>query len=145
MIRSVLTIGVVIVAVLGLFWFVIVKNVDSWDERGQFGDMFGAVNALFSGLAFAGVIIALVYQRRELELQRQELRETRKEIGRSAKAEEGQASSLQAQASTLRMTAELNARAALLQAYMTGVTYAESKAADQVAILESRVSELEAD
>ena len=30
----------------------------SWDkdERGTFGDMFGAVNALFSGLAFAGLI-----------------------------------------------------------------------------------------
>lgn len=25
------------------------------DERGTFGDMFGAVNALFSGLAFAGL------------------------------------------------------------------------------------------
>lgn len=39
--------------------------------------MFGAVNALFSGLAFSGLIITLVLQREELELQRAELRDTR--------------------------------------------------------------------
>lgn len=42
-------------------------------ERGQFGDMFGAVNALFSGLAFAGLIITLILQKTELGLQRDEL------------------------------------------------------------------------
>lgn len=46
---------------------------DAWALRGQFGDMFGAVNALFSGLAFAGVIIAVILQKRELALQRREL------------------------------------------------------------------------
>jgi hypothetical protein len=40
-------------------------------KAGQFGDTFGAVNALFSGLAFAGVIVALWYQGHELALQRQ--------------------------------------------------------------------------
>lgn len=34
--------------------------------RGQFGDKFGAANALFSGLAFAGIIITLLLQRRDL-------------------------------------------------------------------------------
>jgi hypothetical protein len=33
--------------------------------RGQFGDIFGSVNALFSGLALAGVIIAILLQREE--------------------------------------------------------------------------------
>lgn len=37
------------------------------------GDMFGAVNALFSGLAFAGVVIALVLQGRDLSLQGKQL------------------------------------------------------------------------
>jgi cytochrome bd-type quinol oxidase subunit 2 len=32
------------------------------DGAGDFGDQFGAVNALFSGLAFVGVIAALVLQ-----------------------------------------------------------------------------------
>lgn len=48
--------------------------------RGQFGDQFGAVNALFSGLAFAGIIFTILLQRRDLSLQREELEETRKEF-----------------------------------------------------------------
>ena len=46
------------------------------NERGLHGDMFGAVNALFSGLAFAGVIYAILLQRKELQYQRRELRHT---------------------------------------------------------------------
>jgi len=42
-------------------------------NRGTFGDMFGAVNALFSGLAFAGVVYAILLQREDLELQKQDL------------------------------------------------------------------------
>jgi hypothetical protein len=34
--------------------------------RGQFGDKFGAVNALFSGFAFAGIIFTILLQRRDL-------------------------------------------------------------------------------
>lgn len=57
-------------------------------DRGTFGDMFGAVNALFSGLAFAGIVYTILLQRRELELQREELRATRAEMSRSATAQE---------------------------------------------------------
>jgi hypothetical protein len=50
------------------------------ENRGTFGDMFGAVNALFSGLAFAGVIFAILLQKQELSLQRKELELTRSEL-----------------------------------------------------------------
>jgi hypothetical protein len=50
------------------------------DDRGTFGDMFGGVNALFSGLAFAGVIYAILLQRHDLELQRVELRGQREQM-----------------------------------------------------------------
>lgn len=40
-------------------------------RRGEFGDMFGGLNALFSGLAFAGVVYALLLQRKDLQLQHQ--------------------------------------------------------------------------
>lgn len=50
------------------------------DQSGQFGDAFGAINALFSGLAFAGIILTILLQRKELELQRPELKATRKEF-----------------------------------------------------------------
>jgi|GEM_PF-2132614 len=43
-------------------------------KRGLFGDSFGAINALFSGLALGGVIIAIMMQRTELKLQREEMK-----------------------------------------------------------------------
>lgn len=54
-------------------WFVI-------GERGTFGDMFGGLNALFSGLAFAGIILTIYMQRKELTLQRKELKFTRETL-----------------------------------------------------------------
>ena len=54
--------------------------IDDSEERGQIGDMFGVVNALFSGLAFAGLIITLILQKKELGLQRDELEQTREEL-----------------------------------------------------------------
>lgn len=49
-------------------------------DRGTFGDQFGAINALFSGLAFAGLIYTILLQREELQAQREELGHTRDEI-----------------------------------------------------------------
>lgn len=74
----VVAIGVVLV-LWGLNWWGVSKFIELSDQ-GTFGDKFGAVNALFSGLAFAGLIITLLYQREELKLQREELQETRKEL-----------------------------------------------------------------
>ena len=70
--------------VVGLWWlsaFVVYKQLgfEKWAERGVFGDSFGAINSLFSGLAFAGVIFTILLQRKELQLQRKELEEARKE------------------------------------------------------------------
>jgi len=45
----------------------------SSEKSGQYGDMFGGVTALFSGLAFAGLIFTLFVQKKELQYQRQEL------------------------------------------------------------------------
>lgn len=66
-----------------IFWsltFLLFFLYDDSQTRGQFGDMFGAVNALFSGLAFAGLILTLVLQKTELSLQRRELQLTRDEM-----------------------------------------------------------------
>lgn len=62
-------------------------TIGNISEAGTFGDSFGAINALFSGLAFAGVVIALVIQTKELQLARLERREaleSQKEIARQA-------------------------------------------------------------
>ena len=49
-------------------------------ERGAFGDKFGFINSLFSGLALTGIIISIYFQQKELSLQREELIETREEF-----------------------------------------------------------------
>ena len=52
------------------------------NTRGTFGDQFGAVNALFSGLAFAGLIYTIILQRRDLKLQRKEMQVQTREFKR---------------------------------------------------------------
>ena len=49
-------------------------------RRGQFGDMFGAVNALFTALAFAGLLYTIFLQRRDLAIQGRNLALTLKEV-----------------------------------------------------------------
>ena len=90
---------VVLVVWLGSWWGT-ERQIGQWSDRASFGDMFGAVNALFAGLAFAGVVCALLLQQRqitqqleELALQREELNLSRMEMARQARAQEEQAAS----------------------------------------------------
>jgi len=59
----------------------------SWsvEKAGAFGDIFGAVNALVSGLAFVALVITLLMQGRDLRLQQRtliaSLDETKKSVG----------------------------------------------------------------
>src|SRR5680860_334237 len=46
----------------------------SVDKTGVFGDSFGLLTSLFSGLAFAGLIITIIMRKDELSLQREELK-----------------------------------------------------------------------
>jgi hypothetical protein len=78
--------------------------------RGQFGDLFGGVNALFTGLAFAGVIYTILLQSNELELQREELRLNRHALERSADAQSEQVKRLEE-------AAELSAVSTLTNVY----------------------------
>lgn len=59
--------------------------------------MFGGVNALFSGFAFAGVIYAIFLQKSELSLQRRELQYTRQELKGQKEQLENQNKTLQKQ------------------------------------------------
>ena len=76
---------------------VVYLALPNWDARGNFGSMFDVVGALFSGLALAGVVYAILLQREELGLQRQELELTRAELARAAKAQEDSATLVQRQ------------------------------------------------
>ena len=57
---------------------------------GTFGDTYGALNTLFSGLAFAILILSLFLQRKELQAQRKELSAQRGEIAKSNEIAEQQ-------------------------------------------------------
>ena len=78
--RTLLFASLAVCAVWLLSWILIDLCISECNNRGTFGDKFGAVNALFSGLAFAGLIVTLLYQKEELKLQREELKETRNEL-----------------------------------------------------------------
>lgn len=50
------------------------------NARGLFGDSWGGVNAIISAFAFAGVIVTLFLQNRDLNLQRKEMARQREEF-----------------------------------------------------------------
>jgi hypothetical protein len=79
-----------------IYGILVFALIDGYAERGQFGDLFGGINALFTTFAFAGLIYTASLQREELGLQREELRETRKELA-------GQREQLRLQNETFRL------------------------------------------
>ena len=89
------------VMLLFLLNFSLVFFVDDKDLRGTFGDQFGAVNALFSGLAFAGLIYTIILQRNDLKLQRQDLKLQRKELQLNRQEMEAQTAEFEKQNATL--------------------------------------------
>lgn len=109
-------VALLVVSIWAGSFAVISKLLDSWETRGQFGDLFGAVNALFSGLAFAGLIYTVLLQRHELALQREELKlqreemaKSRGELARQADIQRAQFSAAVAQLRTTARQAEVEA------------------------------------
>jgi uncharacterized membrane protein len=58
---------------------------------GLFGDSFGIVNALFSGLALVGVVFAIFLQREDIKLQREDIQQSVCAQKEAAKAQQLQA------------------------------------------------------
>lgn len=70
-------------------WFIYPNTLPDYIDHqklGTYGDSYGGLNALFSGLAFAGLIVTILLQMKELGLQRQELKETKEALEKSAEA-----------------------------------------------------------
>ncbi len=76
-----------VVFLLAMGGFVFLRFFFKLDEKSSIGDIFSVINVFFSGLAFAGLIVAIFLQRKELQLQREELEETRRELKKSADAQ----------------------------------------------------------
>lgn len=78
----IILVGIITVLIIIGLWFstyFFLRDLD-YEDRGTLGDMFGTINSLFSGLAFAGIIFTILLQRKELGYQREELKETREEF-----------------------------------------------------------------
>lgn len=113
--------------ITSIFFFypiILASQFDELSDRGTFGDSFGALNAIISGLAFAGIIFTiflqqnqLQMQREELALQRKELELTRIELKRSASAQEKSEKALTKQAENMEQTAKISLYSALMTSY----------------------------
>ena len=66
--------GMIVFAVWMVSWACINIFIQEDAVRGQFGDQFGAVNALFSGLAFAALIYTIYLQRIEIKQTQDEMK-----------------------------------------------------------------------
>lgn len=115
-------------------WFVTLFVLREKPNRGTFGDMFGSINALFSGLALAGIILTILLQRRDLAYQRKDLaiqlrvlNETKDELKRTAIAQEKSEIALNRQAENLKISAELTALNTLVNYYYDEVKFASSR------------------
>lgn len=104
-----------------IIWIVstilIIFGLNNWSDRGTFGDLFGAVNALFSGLAFAGLIYTIVLQKQDLELQRNEITLNRAELKKTAKAQQNSEKALIEQVEQMKKASKLNALKTLIDYY----------------------------
>lgn len=89
--RLLVALLVAVAALQIAFGVVMHLTFENWSESGVFGDTFGAVNSLFSSLAFGALIYTIILQSKELKLQREELALTREQISDSAVSQRDQA------------------------------------------------------
>jgi TctA family transporter len=109
--KSLLFFSVIVVLIQGGLGYITYSMFGDWGNRANFGEMFGGINTLFSGLAFAGVIYTILLQRTELESQRAAQRESDE--------------ALKQQLKTLEETAKLSAMATLSNVYNEQLKYLE--------------------
>ena len=107
--------------------------IEELEDRAFYGDSFGSINTLFSGLALAGIIFTILLQKNELKLQRLELKDTRVELKRSAVAQEKSKLALKDQAKFLKLSSELAALSALIQSYASVESYYKNNSEGHIA------------
>ena len=99
--------GFVLLSVLGYLGFLIYISwpisTYSIDKSALLGDSFGILSSLFSGLAFAGLIVTLVMQRKTLDAQMQELELARQEYKRQGDELAGQKAVMAAQFNAIQL------------------------------------------
>lgn len=106
-----------VITIWGLSAILIIFFLSEWTERGTFGDLFGAVNALFSALAFAALIYTIVLQREEIKQNREEIVLNRKELEKNSKLQRKAHEVLIRQVDQTHLSAKMNAMRTLVDYY----------------------------
>ena len=79
-------IGIVLITLLyGIAMNQLFTNDSESFNRGIFGDSFGALTALFSGLGFAGLVYTILLQREQIDLQQAEINDTKAALNEDKK------------------------------------------------------------
>ena len=126
---------ILVVLIWSISGLTIYLLTDNWGDRGTMGDMFGAVNALFSGLAFAALLYTLQLQREEIKLNRTEIALNRNELSKSVKAQQESQEALKQQVAQTHLTAQLNAMNTVINYYNSQI---ESNKSSQETIDKAR-------
>lgn len=120
----------VLVGLTFAVWFfsglAIIYFIDDWGDRGTFGDLFGAVNALFSGLAFAGLLYSLFENKKQIMAQQEELLLNRQELLKARKIQEKTEKAIEAQVSQMKNTARLSGLNTLVNYFTAKINDAKS-------------------
>ncbi len=96
------------IAAVFVFWVGVTLLAVSYfgqpTTAGQFGDTFGAIGALFTGLSLVGIVYALILERKDLQATLEEIRLQREVQQLSAEALERQIDMMQKQARVQALT-----------------------------------------
>ncbi len=122
--KFLVTITISIFILWALSGVIIYFLLDNWSDRGTFGDLFGVINSLFSGLALAGLIYTTYISRKDIIDQRDDIEINRKELIKSRKIQEKSERALEEQAFQLKLSTKLNG-------LQTLVSYFTSQIANQ--------------
>ena len=110
--RSLVILWVIVIALL--LWILtpiyVIKYYGNANSPGEFGDIYGTINALFSGFALAGAIYVILLQSKELRLQREELQLTRDEHAEHNRLVSTQVKNLIEQSERQRVREEFNTK-----------------------------------
>jgi len=102
--------------------FKLMSSGSTAQDMGTFGDAYGSTNALFAGLAFAGLIWTIIQQQSEIKLQRKMFKaqldeqiEARKSMGDQAAAQLNMIKAINTLTSATSIQAQIARQVALLQ------------------------------
>lgn len=117
---------VLVVLIWAISAVLIMVFLSDWSTRGTFGDLFGAVNALFSALAFAVLIYTIVLQREEIKQNREEIVLNRKELAKGSKLQRKAQEVLIQQVEQTHLSAKMNAMRTLVDYYNNQISNPKS-------------------